>query len=283
MTPSREGAPTFADIFVEEAADLKAASGELDHLRALVLSDDGQARPVSERTAAAQLAQGNAAAGRAAIASRRPRREAILNSWGVGAVIWKPGKRRWCWGEPWPSNDAARRLTPASIDDRITVIEAARIIGAGDPTTVRELVRNGQLEGWRIGKGNNLRAIRVSRAPILSAIGSARHPPTMPQSAQAPKAPRRSSTAHQEAVAYRTHGQVQSDRSEECCKRNPATSAIVFYWPRQRMNFFGTPFHHSFSRASVSALSNFVQFPEFDFERDIEVLRSNAILRARSR
>jgi hypothetical protein len=86
MTPSREGAPTFADIFVEEAANLKAASDELDDLRALVLSNDGQARPISERTAAAQLAQGNAAAGRAAIASRRcrrARREAILNSWGL--------------------------------------------------------------------------------------------------------------------------------------------------------------------------------------------------------
>jgi hypothetical protein len=35
------------------------------------------------------------------------------------------------------------------------------------------------------------------------------------------------------------------------------------------MNIFGAPFHASYGRASVDALSNFVEFPEFDFEGDI--------------
>jgi hypothetical protein len=38
------------------------------------------------------------------------------------------------------------------------------------------------------------------------------------------------------------------------------------------MNIFGAPFHASYSRASVDALSNFVELPEFSFEGDIHAL-----------
>src|ERR1700685_3917699 len=40
------------------------------------------------------------------------------------------------------------------------------------------------------------------------------------------------------------------------------------------MSIFGAPFHASYDRASVDALSNFVELPEFNFERDMhELLR----------
>jgi len=48
-------------------------------------------------------------------------------------------------------------------DDGITVEAAARIIGV-DQTTVRELVRIGQLEAWRAGKSKKPTGIRISRA-----------------------------------------------------------------------------------------------------------------------
>lgn len=48
-------------------------------------------------------------------------------------------------------------------DDGITVEAAARIIGV-DQTTVRELVRIGQLEAWRAGKSKTPTGIRISRA-----------------------------------------------------------------------------------------------------------------------
>jgi excisionase family DNA binding protein len=47
-------------------------------------------------------------------------------------------------------------------DDGITVEAAARIIGV-DQTTVRELVRTGQLEAWRAGKSKKPTGIRISR------------------------------------------------------------------------------------------------------------------------
>lgn len=47
-------------------------------------------------------------------------------------------------------------------DDGITVEAAARILGV-DPTTVRELVRTGQLEAWRAGKSRKPTGIRISR------------------------------------------------------------------------------------------------------------------------
>jgi hypothetical protein len=38
------------------------------------------------------------------------------------------------------------------------------------------------------------------------------------------------------------------------------------------MSIFGAPFHSSYSRASVDALSNFIEFPEFNFEQDAHAL-----------
>ncbi|UYN97665.1 MAG: hypothetical protein KIT25_12315 [Enhydrobacter sp.] len=48
-------------------------------------------------------------------------------------------------------------------DDGITVSNAARIIGC-DQTTIRALLRLGELEGWRVGKTRKPRGVRVSRA-----------------------------------------------------------------------------------------------------------------------
>lgn len=101
---------------------------------------------------------------------------------------------------------------PAPIDDGITVAEAARILGV-DPSTVRELVRIGQVEGWHVGKHRTKngrvtppRGVRVSRGSCLeyrerNRIGAP--PDAEPGPAPAPRArPRRPSAAHQEAVAY---------------------------------------------------------------------------------
>lgn len=52
--------------------------------------------------------------------------------------------------------------TPAEDDDGITIADAARIVGC-DPSTIRELVRIGELEGWKVGKTRNPTGVRVSR------------------------------------------------------------------------------------------------------------------------
>lgn len=52
--------------------------------------------------------------------------------------------------------------TPAEDDDGITIAAAARIVGC-DPSTIRELVRIGELEGWKVGKTRNPTGVRVSR------------------------------------------------------------------------------------------------------------------------
>jgi excisionase family DNA binding protein len=94
---------------------------------------------------------------------------------------------------------------PIEFDEGITVAEAARMLGA-DATTVRELVRVGELDGWKVGKrrgGKAPTAIRVSRGSC--ADYRERHrvgrpsPPTpklYPKSGQL-----RCSVAHLEALA----------------------------------------------------------------------------------
>ena len=94
---------------------------------------------------------------------------------------------------------------PVEFDEGITVAEAARILGA-DATTVRELVRVGELDGWRVGKrrgGKAPTAIRVSRRSCADYRERHRVGPP-PSSAQTqPPNHRRSrlSVAHLEALA----------------------------------------------------------------------------------
>lgn len=55
-----------------------------------------------------------------------------------------------------------RTVTVGKVEDAgLTIAQAAAIIG-GDPSTVRELVRIGQLEAWRVGKTAKPRGVRVS-------------------------------------------------------------------------------------------------------------------------
>lgn len=81
------------------------------------------------------------------------------------------------------------------IDSGITVAEAARILGV-DASTVRRMVENREIEGWRIGSGGGRtpRAIRISLASCLdyreansaAAPGRARAPePPKPRPARA--------------------------------------------------------------------------------------------------
>jgi excisionase family DNA binding protein len=94
---------------------------------------------------------------------------------------------------------------PIEFDEGITVADAARMLGA-DATTVRELVRVGELDGWKVGKhrgGKAPTAIRVSRRSC--ADYRERHR-VVGQPSAAPKLPpkhRRSrlSVAHLEALA----------------------------------------------------------------------------------
>jgi excisionase family DNA binding protein len=54
----------------------------------------------------------------------------------------------------------AQSIDPA--DDGIAVAEAACILGC-DHTTVRHLLRIGELGGWRVGKTTRPRGVRISR------------------------------------------------------------------------------------------------------------------------
>lgn len=107
------------------------------------------------------------------------------------------------------TKDPVQRVVgkPAEIDEGITVAEAARIIGC-DQTTVRELVRRQQLEGWYVGKHRRKedggvtepRGVRVSRASCFdyrerNAIGQ---PLEM---SPTPRRPRRDSAILAETVA----------------------------------------------------------------------------------
>lgn len=57
-------------------------------------------------------------------------------------------------------------LSPDAYDDGITVAEAARVLGV-DATTIRRMVENRSIEGWRIGAGESPRSIRVSLASCI--------------------------------------------------------------------------------------------------------------------
>jgi excisionase family DNA binding protein len=96
-------------------------------------------------------------------------------------------------------------LEPARDDVGIGVAEAARLLGC-DQTTVRELVRTGRLEAWRIGKGRNPRGIRVSREAVFEYRDRHRvAPQPSDESGQLPArkpARRRQSAAHLEALRY---------------------------------------------------------------------------------
>jgi excisionase family DNA binding protein len=100
-------------------------------------------------------------------------------------------------------------LPPEASDDGVTVAEAARMLGA-DPTTVRELLHCGELEGWKVGKRRNGQAptgIRVSRESCLEyrqrhrVRRPLRRPPIdNPQESPKPRQCR-TSAAHLEALA----------------------------------------------------------------------------------
>lgn len=95
-----------------------------------------------------------------------------------------------------------RSVQPSTVQDNgLTIAQAAAIIG-GDPSTVRELVRIGQLEAWRVGKTQKPRGVRVSEGACWdyrrrNAIGSAAPTP-------APEPPRRPRPSRHTAVLNRT-------------------------------------------------------------------------------
>jgi excisionase family DNA binding protein len=85
----------------------------------------------------------------------------------------------------------------------ITVMEAAAILGC-DPSTVRELLRIGELEGWRIGKTKKPYGVRVDEGSCYDY--RARHStvdPTAPiaKPRRQQRRPPRTSAAHVEALA----------------------------------------------------------------------------------
>lgn len=66
------------------------------------------------------------------------------------------------------------RPTPAeSLDDSVMVAVASRRLGC-DPTTVRALLRGGEISGHRVGKGKNPKGVRVHLSSIHDYI--TRHP-----------------------------------------------------------------------------------------------------------
>jgi hypothetical protein len=60
---------------------------------------------------------------------------------------------------------SARPLPTESPDDSVTVAVASRRLGC-DPTTVRALLRCGELVGHRVGKGKDPKGVRVHLASI---------------------------------------------------------------------------------------------------------------------
>lgn len=97
-----------------------------------------------------------------------------------------------------------RTVAAGKVEDAgLTIAEAAAIIG-GDPSTVRELVRIGQLEAWRVGKSTKPRGVRVSEGACWdyrrrNAIASA-----APAPEQAPEPPRRQRPSRHSALLNRT-------------------------------------------------------------------------------
>jgi excisionase family DNA binding protein len=94
---------------------------------------------------------------------------------------------------------------PVEFDEGITVAEAARMLGA-DATTVRDLVRVGELDGWKVGKrrgGKAPTAIRVSRRSCTDYRERHRVGPQPSCVPEHPPKHRRSrlSVAHLEALA----------------------------------------------------------------------------------
>lgn len=98
---------------------------------------------------------------------------------------------------------APRTVHAAKVEDNgLTIAQAAAIIG-GDPSTVRELVRIGQLEAWRVGKTTKPRGVRVSEGACWdyrrrNAIA------TQPSAPTAPEPPRRPRPSRHTAVLNRT-------------------------------------------------------------------------------
>jgi excisionase family DNA binding protein len=95
-------------------------------------------------------------------------------------------------------------LPPEAYDDGITVAQAARIIGC-DETTVRELVRCRQIDGWKVGKHRKGKAptgLRVSRSSCFEyrVRWDAGGPVEAVEPAR-PKRRERVSAAHLEALA----------------------------------------------------------------------------------
>jgi excisionase family DNA binding protein len=91
-------------------------------------------------------------------------------------------------------------------DDGITVAEAARILGC-DQTTVRQLLRTGELEGWRVGKTLRPRGVRISRLSCddykdRNAICPDGASTTRQGERRADSRPNRRSAAHLEALAF---------------------------------------------------------------------------------
>lgn len=98
---------------------------------------------------------------------------------------------------------SARPVATPKVEDKgITIAQAALIVG-GDPSTVRELVRIGQLESWRVGKTTKPRGVRVSEGACYdyrrrNAIASSAAP------APTPEPPRRPRPSRHTAVLTRT-------------------------------------------------------------------------------
>lgn len=89
-------------------------------------------------------------------------------------------------------------------DDSLTVNEAARRLGC-DHTTVRAMLRNGELTGHRVGKGKNPGGIRVKRWSIAAyeernIIGG--KPEDLQERKPARAGRRDPNPAHGEAMAY---------------------------------------------------------------------------------
>jgi excisionase family DNA binding protein len=93
----------------------------------------------------------------------------------------------------------AAQLPADDLGAAVTVDQAARLLGC-DPSTVRRLLRQGRLDGHRVGVGDRPNGVRVHVASIEAwrqrhAIGGA-------SIEAAPRRPRRQTgAAHAEAIA----------------------------------------------------------------------------------
>lgn len=111
------------------------------------------------------------------------------------------------------TGEAATSLAPAVrsfTDAGITIAQAAAIIGS-DPSTVRELVRIGQLEAWRVGKTTKPRGVRVSEGACWdyrrrNAIAGTAGPAPAPEPQRRPRPSRHTAVLNRTLDSLRAKG-----------------------------------------------------------------------------